>query len=118
MKHTEEPWIVLRNNAPSMLGRPDSLGIRSHSAENLICNVYNQKVKNFNKRINEPVEWDVETTEANAKLIAASPDMLRELIEAWGLVTELIKEGCVPWESTRVQEFLESSEQAIKKATT
>ena len=64
MNHTPGPWTVNGN-----IGRKSELGIMADAAPCIIATMGNQK------------EWPAEA-EANARLIAAAPDLLAALQEA------------------------------------
>jgi hypothetical protein len=101
-KHTKGEWLIEIDHPesePTAENKCHMIEIRTKTFE-WICSVmpYGKKSK--------------EETEANAKLIAAAPDLLEALIEALPAVEELNGEFQEGWEDT-----INKIKKAIKKAT-
>lgn len=90
MKHTPGEWEVNKIETSDYF----SLAILSHEQEEVICHIFNWGEK--------------EISEANAKLIAAAPDLLKALQDIMGWVNHT-RDKDLQWAI--------NANQAIKKAT-
>lgn len=111
MKHTEGPWTPLPNNS---WGEYHKLNFGEREGF-VVCHTERGQSAAIASVIGMPFRSQQEI-DANAKLIAAAPDMLNSLLEAkkaWETLAEATgEEGLLP-EDTAYQSILN----AIKKAT-
>lgn len=78
-KHTDGPWRAVRRNATGAAAYIEGCGVGCPQIAFASC-----------VRVRNPLDWEA-VQEANARLIAASPDLLRAVMAAedfWGDLTE------------------------------
>lgn len=95
MKHTVGPWIAKRQH---------------HKA---------YTIKARGEVITDVFDGSVAISEANARLIAAAPELLQAVIDFLPMVKDL--EDCGPpnegWQSDELMKAIENARQALSKAT-
>jgi hypothetical protein len=113
-KHTPGPWKA-QEDLPNKLGREFNIYIGTNYKPGGLCDGSRTIAKICGLAITKP--GALEVNRANAKLIAAAPDLLAALIECEKLLRLGYSEKFTEQECERTCPQLKLVRQAIKKAT-